>query len=91
MVWQKRYSLPGASPGTLEPIPEASPEVRITAIHYTPEHYTEEDVSVCPGRVLPLYALLRGALEGATAPRWGRGKSHGQGRTQTILSQSPML
>jgi magnesium transporter len=45
MVWQKRYSPPGSSPGTLEPIPEASPEVRITAMHYTPEHYTEEDVS----------------------------------------------
>jgi magnesium transporter len=45
MVWQKRYSPPGASPGTLWTLPEAPKEVRITAIHYISEHYQEEEVT----------------------------------------------
>jgi magnesium transporter len=45
MVWQKRYSAPGAPPGTLVPHPDLPTEVRITAIHYTAETYTEEQVT----------------------------------------------
>jgi magnesium transporter len=45
MVWQKHYSPPGASPGTLRPPPDALQAVRITAIHYTPEHYQEESIT----------------------------------------------
>ncbi len=44
MVWHKRYSPPGASPGTLLPPPESPVETRITVIHYTPTHYTEKPV-----------------------------------------------
>ena len=45
MVWQKRYSPPGASPGTLCPLPEAHPDVRMMAIHYSTECYAEEQVT----------------------------------------------
>jgi magnesium transporter len=44
MVWQKRYSLPGTPPGFLPQQQDAAHEVRITAIHYTPERYTEEQL-----------------------------------------------
>ena len=45
MVWTKRYSPPGASPGTLLASPEAPAQVRITAIHYASDHYKEEEVA----------------------------------------------
>lgn len=45
MVWTKRYSPPGASPGTLRASPEAPKQVRITAIHYSGDHYKEEEVA----------------------------------------------
>ena len=44
MVWQKRYSPPGASPGTLHVPPSLREHVRVTAIHYTPETYSEVDI-----------------------------------------------
>lgn len=44
MVWTKRYSPPGASPGTLRASPDAPAEVKITAIHYSSDHFTEEEV-----------------------------------------------
>jgi magnesium transporter len=45
MVWQKNYGDPGASPGTLAPLPDAAPHVVVTAIHYTAEEYTETQVT----------------------------------------------
>ena len=45
MVWRKNYSPPGAVPGTLHPAPDAPSDVRITAMHYTPEHATERQVT----------------------------------------------
>jgi len=45
VVWQKRYSPPGSSPGTLQPAPQSKREVQITAIHYNAEHYHEESVT----------------------------------------------
>lgn len=44
MVWQKRYSPPGSSPGTLHLPPALRGEAHITAIHYTPNTYTEEKI-----------------------------------------------
>ncbi|GIX47262.1 MAG: magnesium transport protein CorA [Candidatus Tectimicrobiota bacterium] len=44
MVWRKRYSPPGTPPGTLRP-PEVPQPVRVTAIHYTAETYTEQEVA----------------------------------------------
>jgi magnesium transporter len=45
MVWRKRYGSPGAAPGTLSSLLEISLPARITAIHYSAEHYTEEQVT----------------------------------------------
>ena len=45
MVWRKKFSPPGAVPGTLRPTPDTPSDVRITAIHYTPEHFTERQVT----------------------------------------------
>lgn len=41
MVWQKNYGTPGASPGTLQPPPDATAQPLVTAMHYTAEHCTE--------------------------------------------------
>lgn len=45
MVWQRHYSAPGTSPGTLIPPPQASAPAYVTAIHYGPEHYTETQIT----------------------------------------------
>jgi magnesium transporter len=45
MVWQKHYGTPGAAPGTLVPSIDARSQVTVTAIHYTPEDYTEVQVT----------------------------------------------
>ena len=45
MVWQKRYSPPGSSPGALHLPPEMRGEARITAIHYTSDMYTEKAIT----------------------------------------------
>jgi magnesium transporter len=45
MVWQKRYSPPGSSPGTLHMPPALRGDVRITAIHYSPDVYTEKEIT----------------------------------------------
>ncbi|ETW94395.1 MAG: hypothetical protein ETSY1_35070 [Candidatus Entotheonella factor] len=44
MVWQKRYSPPGASPGTLHVPSALRGDVRITAMHYSPSAYHEEEI-----------------------------------------------
>lgn len=43
MVWQKHYGAPGDAPGTLVP-PAAAAQAVVTAVHYTPEEYTEVEV-----------------------------------------------
>jgi magnesium transporter len=43
MVWQKRYSPPGAAPGTLHPQSGAMPP-RITAISYDDTYYSEAQI-----------------------------------------------
>ena len=45
MVWSKRYSPPGASPGTLIAPPDAPAGVRMTAIHYSSDHIDEQQVT----------------------------------------------
>ena len=45
MVWQKRYSPPGSSPGALHLPPEMRGEARITAIHYSSDMYTEKAIT----------------------------------------------
>lgn len=49
MVWQKRYSPPGSSPGTLHIPPALRGAVRITAIHYSPDTYTEKEIADLDG------------------------------------------
>jgi magnesium transporter len=44
-MWHKRYSPPGTSPGTLRPPAGVPREGHITAIHYTPETYGEDEVT----------------------------------------------
>lgn len=48
MVWQKRYSAPGSSPGTLIPLPDAPGRSVVTAIHYTDTAYDEEHIVDLP-------------------------------------------
>jgi magnesium transporter len=45
MVWRKQYGPVGEPPGTLHPPVLAHTEVRVTAIHYTAEHYHEEQIT----------------------------------------------
>jgi magnesium transporter len=45
MVWQKRYSPPGSSPGTLHIPPALQGDVRITVIHYSSDVFTETDIT----------------------------------------------
>jgi magnesium transporter len=49
MVWQKRYSPPGSSPGTLHIPPALRGDVRITAIHYSYDAYTEKEITDLDG------------------------------------------
>ena len=80
------YSLPGCrflGPPTVTATVESSKPTSLSppAFHNRPSRglrpraplrrYSIPSCAACPGRTAPLYALLRGASEGATAPRAG--------------------
>ena len=45
MVWQKRYSPPGSSPGALHLPPDLRGEAKLTAIQYSSDAYTETTIA----------------------------------------------